>query len=120
MVPVVRMAFCYLVGQTVLHLLLLAQLPHEVLTTVHEGQPLAFLLGPLWFFLPGLAFGLNRRRLVLSLWQVVEFIVPRCFGLKLEVFVLIGKAELIDQIWLDYFHIVVFFDIDLAVYRRRF
>lgn len=118
MVPVVRMALCHLVGKSILHLHFLTQLSHEALTPVHEGQLLAFLLGFLGFFLPALPLGLNRRGLVLSLGEIVEFIVARSLGLKLEVFVFIGKTQLINQIWLYYFYIVVFFNIDLAVYRR--
>ena len=46
--------------------------------------------------------------------------MARSFGLKLEVFVLIGKAQFIDKVWLHDFHIVVLFDVDLALSRRRF
>ena len=46
--------------------------------------------------------------------------MARGFGLKFEVFVFIGKAQFIDKVWLHDFHIVVLFDVYLALSGRRF
>lgn len=45
--------------------------------------------------------------------------MARSLGLKLKISVIIGKAKLIDQVWLHNFHIVVFFNVDLALDRGR-
>ena len=96
-VPFQRIAFRHFVGQSLLILLLLLQLSHEVLPSVHKSQTVSFLLG---FCQPLLLLFIVRCQglewLIVPFGNLINLVMPGCSYFKMEGLILMSKSVLVD------------------------
>ncbi len=109
------MALSNFVSQSVLDFSFLFQLCYKIFAIVHKRKFVSFILDsmsfPLWLnFLFVCIWGFK-----VPLRKIIKLIMFGSFAPKLDVSVLICKTNLVDQIWLDYFDVVVLFYVQLAL-----